>query len=107
MRLIEAIKEKYGYLDPGNTFINAYDFIHAGGTPVDALLYYELFCPRFEEVQNCVLLSSSLEVDGVKDSFAELLSSYKEGSMSREEFQQSVYAYAYEEILFMFNDRDC
>jgi len=71
------------------------------------MLYYELFCPGLIEIHGCVLLTSRLEVEGVKEKFIELFQRYKKGGLTQKEFVEAVYSYNFEEVLFMFNDRDC
>jgi len=109
MGLLKAIREKHGYLDPENTFDDSLDFIHAIGNPIDALLYYEAFCPRFVELEGCIKLNPSKGIEGKKekDEILELINRYKKGEMKKEELSQAIYSYNFEEVLFMFNDRDC
>jgi hypothetical protein len=40
---------------------NAFDFLHACGSPLAALFYSSLFCPEFDELDGMVFLNGTIE----------------------------------------------
>jgi hypothetical protein len=57
--LLEILRRRHP--DRDTTGFDLFDFIHAHGSPVDALLYSALFWPEFVEVDGAVLASDVIE----------------------------------------------
>jgi len=105
--LINTIRQKYGHLDPNKTFRDPLDFIYCGGSPIDALLYYELFFPEFIEFKECVILRSRLSVIGAKDRLISLVEGYKKQSGGVEQLEKDIASFNFYEVAYVFNDLDC
>ena len=57
--LLSVFQKKYKGLD--STGFNYFDFLHAQGSPFNALFYSPLFWPEFVEIDGMVFLQSSVE----------------------------------------------
>ena len=107
MHLLEAIKEKYEYIDPNQTFDDPLDFIHTIGSPIDVLLYYELLFPKFTKIDECVFLESNLQGFNAKIRAQQCIENYKCGKVSLDQFEKDVASFNFYEVAYVFNDLDC
>lgn len=57
--LLEALRERFPI--PSPTPFNATDFIHAVGSPLEALMYCRLFWPAFVEIDQMAFLQDEIE----------------------------------------------
>jgi len=63
---------------------NFFDFLHAHGSPLDALFYSRLFWPEFVEIDGMVFLKETIEDDNDKARLDEVLKRY-EGDKTKTE----------------------
>lgn len=58
------------------TRFNYFDFLHAHGSPLDALFYSRLFWPEFVEIKEMVFLKETIEDDDDKNHLDKVLEHY-------------------------------
>lgn len=73
--LLSAIQRKYK--DQDSTGFNYFDFLHAHGSPFNALFYSQLFWPEFVEIDGMVFLQDAIEDSEDKSRLSEVLLRYK------------------------------
>lgn len=62
--------------DQDTTNFDFFDFLHAHGSPLDALFYSRLFWPEFVDINGMVFLKETIEDDDDKDRLDEALKHY-------------------------------
>lgn len=73
------------YFDSQNTFgFNTFDFVHAFGSPVMALMYSRIFWPMFVELDGMIFLKSTVEDDEDINRIRRTLHSFHGDSMRTE-----------------------
>lgn len=55
---------------------NFFDFLHAHGSPLDALFYSRLFWPQFVEINGMIFMSETIEDDGDRSRLDDALKRY-------------------------------
>ena len=65
------------YKDHDSTGFNYFDFLHAQGSPFNALFYSQLFWPEFVEIEGMVFLQGTIENIEARKRLNEALHRYK------------------------------
>lgn len=73
--LLSAIQKRYK--DQDSTGFNYFDFLHAHGSPFNALFYSQLFWPEFVEIDGMVFLQDAIEDSEDKNRLSDALLRYK------------------------------
>ncbi len=80
--LIKHLREKYVGHDTTN--FNIFDYIHAFGSGLEALLYTGLFWPDFIEIDDMVLLKANIEDENDRQRLAETFEKYEKDRVKTE-----------------------
>ncbi len=81
--LLSIFKQKYKNRD--STGFNYFDFLHAEGSPFNALFYSQLFWPEFIEIDGMVFLRETIEDDADKKRLYEALDRYEDNKIKTEQ----------------------
>jgi hypothetical protein len=73
--LLSVFRRKFK--DQDSTGFNYFDFLHAQGSPFNALFYSQLFWPEFVEIDGMVFLQDIIEDSEAKQRLNEALNRYK------------------------------
>jgi hypothetical protein len=81
--LLSVLKQKYKNQD--STGFNYFDFLHAEGSPFNALFYSQLFWPEFIEIDGMVFLRETIEDNSDKKRLYEALDLYEGDKIKTEQ----------------------
>lgn len=98
--VLNEITNQDAHASAENTIL---DFIYSFGNPADAILYYNLFCPKLISIHEIVTFAFWQDDKEALARLNKQIALYRNNQISQEDFQYFMSGYNYIELSHLFN----